>query len=179
MNYEEPLISFNVKPSLNPPKESPSLHMTLSQHQETNYNSNNNNSTTKETSITTTNSRKRKVQKEERKYACDYEGCGKAFKRNCHLKRHKIIHLPKTERQRFYCTFGGCDKHYGTKYDLTAHIKKVHERVPIYKCDVKGCSRRFVKKESLEKHVMDDHPEKYRLIQLQQQQRYLNVNRYI
>jgi len=97
------------------------------------------------------------VKREERKYICDSEGCGKAFKRNVHLIRHKSIHLPKNERKRFQCTFSGCDKDYGTKYDLNAHIKKVHKGVPMYKCEIKGCGRRFVKKESFYKHMNDDH----------------------
>lgn len=93
-----------------------------------------------------------------RKYKCDVIGCKRSFKRSGHLKRHKIVHIPQKERRRFYCASDGCDKHYSTKYDLVAHEKQVHQGVKLYKCIYKGCSRRFVKKDSLEKHLANfDH----------------------
>lgn len=92
-----------------------------------------------------------------RKYKCNFPNCGKSFKRSGHLKRHKIVHLPQKERRRYYCEYEGCKKNYSTKYDLAAHVRQVHEGVILYKCDTKGCCRRFVKKESLENHKMMFH----------------------
>lgn len=92
-----------------------------------------------------------------RKYKCNFPNCGKSFKRSGHLKRHKIVHLPQKERKRYYCEYEGCKKNYSTKYDLAAHVRQVHEGVILYKCDTKGCCRRFVKKESLENHKLMFH----------------------
>eukprot|EP01122_Echinamoeba_exundans_P001229 TRINITY_DN1122_c0_g1_i1.p1 TRINITY_DN1122_c0_g1~~TRINITY_DN1122_c0_g1_i1.p1 ORF type:complete len:504 (-),score=93.23 TRINITY_DN1122_c0_g1_i1:149-1660(-) len=90
---------------------------------------------------------------EDRKYSCDITGCEKAFKRSGHLKRHKLIHQPKDARERFHCSQAGCIKNYSTKYDLAAHIRQVHMGMLLYKCSVRGCCRRFVKQDSLVKHL--------------------------
>jgi hypothetical protein len=88
-----------------------------------------------------------------RRYLCDITGCGKTFKRSGHLKRHKLVHAPATERERYPCTQASCSKTYSTKYDLAAHVRQVHEGAPQFKCSYRGCCRRFVRKESLEKHL--------------------------
>jgi hypothetical protein len=90
---------------------------------------------------------------EDRKYSCDITGCEKAFKRSGHLKRHKLIHQPKDARERYHCSQDGCIKNYSTKYDLAAHIRQVHMGMLLYKCSVRGCCRRFVKQDSLVKHL--------------------------
>jgi hypothetical protein len=89
----------------------------------------------------------------ERKWRCLHEGCGKSFKRLSHLRRHEIVHRALQERTRYLCSEPGCTKHYSTKYDLAAHIRQVHKGMQPFKCTVKGCCRRFVRKESLEKHL--------------------------
>lgn len=60
-----------------------------------------------------------------RRYLCDITGCGKTFKRSGHLKRHKLVHAPATERERYPCTQASCSKTYSTKYDLAAHVRQV------------------------------------------------------
>lgn len=92
-------------------------------------------------------------EEESRKFRCDVLGCGRTFKRSGHLKRHKLVHVPQTERRRFYCESEGCDKNYSTKYDLTAHYRQSHQGYRLYKCIYRGCCRRFVRKESLDKHL--------------------------
>lgn len=88
-----------------------------------------------------------------RKFKCSFPGCGRSFKRSGHLKRHKIVHLPQKERKRFHCDESGCNKHYSTKYDLAAHKRQAHEGLKLYRCIFRGCCRRFVRKDSLEKHL--------------------------
>lgn len=95
-----------------------------------------------------------------RKFVCEHAGCGKSFKRSGHLKRHRLVHQPQQDRARFACKEPGCTKNYSTKYDLTAHYRQVHEGVKLWKCTVRGCCRRFVKKDSLDKHLEDFNHEK-------------------
>lgn len=90
---------------------------------------------------------------EDRKFRCEFEGCHKTFKRSGHLKRHHLVHLHPSQRQRYPCPKSTCNKHYSTKYDLAAHLRQAHEGVELLKCTFKNCSRRFVRQESLDKHL--------------------------
>jgi len=67
-----------------------------------------------------------------RRYLCDITGCGKTFKRSGHLKRHKLVHAPAAERERYPCTQTSCSKSYSTKYDLAAHIRQVRSTAKMY-----------------------------------------------
>lgn len=89
----------------------------------------------------------------ERKFRCDVEGCHKTFKRSGHLKRHRLVHLPPNQRERYRCWKQTCNKHYSTKYDLAAHMRQAHGGVELLRCTVRNCARRFVRQESLEKHL--------------------------
>lgn len=89
----------------------------------------------------------------ERKFRCDVDGCHKTFKRSGHLKRHRLVHLPPNQRERYRCWKQTCNKHYSTKYDLAAHMRQAHGGVELLRCTVRNCARRFVRPESLEKHL--------------------------
>ena len=89
----------------------------------------------------------------ERKFRCDVEGCHKTFKRSGHLKRHRLVHLPPNQRERYRCWKQTCNKHYSTKYDLAAHMRQAHGGVELLRCTVRNCARRFVRQESLDKHL--------------------------
>ncbi|KAF7329089.1 Transcriptional regulator MNL1 [Mycena kentingensis (nom. inval.)] len=59
-----------------------------------------------------------------RMHVCKVEGCGKAFRRGEHLKRHiRSIH---THEKPFPCAFPGCTKFFNRHDNLLQHLK-VHE----------------------------------------------------
>jgi len=62
-----------------------------------------------------------KIQANVRSYVCQVEGCGKAFRRGEHLKRHvRSLHThEKPER----CTFPGCGKEFSRKDNMQQHLK--------------------------------------------------------
>lgn len=62
-----------------------------------------------------------KIQASARAYICKVEGCGKAFRRGEHLKRHvRSLHThEKPER----CTYPGCNKEFSRKDNMQQHLK--------------------------------------------------------
>ncbi|BGP24901.1 hypothetical protein JCM10295v2_003821 [Rhodotorula toruloides] len=63
--------------------------------------------------------RRRRTAEDGKRYACDYEGCGKAFSRPDHLSRHKLNHNPSTIYQ--------CPKTF-VRMDLLVRHTERHER---------------------------------------------------
>ncbi|KAG7524479.1 transcription factor IIIA [Solea senegalensis] len=65
-------------------------------------------------------------QHQEKRYQCDYKGCGKDFSKRNQLKSHKVEHgqlLP------FHCVFDGCSKEFVTHGKLKQH-EKIHQGYP-------------------------------------------------
>ncbi|KAG9018988.1 hypothetical protein FRB90_007568 [Tulasnella sp. 427] len=62
-----------------------------------------------------------KIHASARAYICKVEGCGKAFRRGEHLKRHvRSLHThEKPER----CTYPGCNKEFSRKDNMQQHLK--------------------------------------------------------
>ncbi|KAI8330955.1 hypothetical protein EDC96DRAFT_527896 [Choanephora cucurbitarum] len=65
-----------------------------------------------------------------KQFSCDYENCGKVFRRSEHLKRHiKSIH---TREKPYECPYGSCGKRFSRTDNLSQHIrihrpKKTHQ----------------------------------------------------
>ncbi|XP_055614603.1 zinc finger and BTB domain-containing protein 17-like [Uranotaenia lowii] len=71
----------------------------------------------------------------ERKYVCDFEGCGKGFALPGTLRVHQKLH---TQDKEFSCEF--CSKMFLYKWALVKHLR-VHTGEKPYECNI--CQRRF------------------------------------
>ncbi|KAI9197477.1 uncharacterized protein BJ171DRAFT_428056 [Polychytrium aggregatum] len=85
---------------------------------------------------------------QERRYACDYEGCGRAFSRQFNLKAHKKTHEDCRDRP-FECPI--CNQRFFRNHDLTRH-STVHTKVKEWKCE--SCDKEFTRKDALARHVL-------------------------
>ncbi|XP_069495805.1 transcription factor IIIA [Ambystoma mexicanum] len=109
----------------------------------------------KEAFTTNANLRKhieRKHSNQGKPYVCDFEGCGKAYKKHQQLRVHQCHH---TNELPFKCSHQDCGKSFPLPSKLIRH-EKVHEGYP---CRIKDCS--FLAKTWTEnlKHVREDHVE--------------------
>ncbi|XP_067842782.1 transcription factor IIIA-like [Heptranchias perlo] len=75
----------------------------------------------------------RKHENVEKLYLCDFEGCGRSFKKHQQLKVHQYEH---TNVPPFKCNYEGCDKHFCLPSKLKRH-EKIHAG---YACKVECCS---------------------------------------
>ncbi|KAG0140514.1 hypothetical protein CROQUDRAFT_100002 [Cronartium quercuum f. sp. fusiforme G11] len=55
-----------------------------------------------------------------RKYACNWEGCGKAFTTSGHLARHNRIH---TGEKRYECLMSGCQSRFSRQDNMLQHYR--------------------------------------------------------
>lgn len=85
----------------------------------------------------------------ERSYRCTYEGCGRLYTTQHHLKVHKRSH---TGDRPFKCEFCNCGKAFATGYGLKSHIR-VHTGEKPYKCPKENCDKAFKTSGDLQKHV--------------------------
>ncbi|XP_076869586.1 general transcription factor IIIA, b [Brachyhypopomus gauderio] len=91
-------------------------------------------------------------QKEERHYVCDYEGCGKEFRKKNRLRTHKCEH---TNVFPFQCHFEDCGKKYAALKTLKKH-ESVHDGYP---CVEEGCSFRGKTWTEYQTHRKSEHRE--------------------
>ncbi|XP_042190357.1 transcription factor IIIA [Callorhinchus milii] len=85
-------------------------------------------------------------------YLCEFEECGRSFKKHQHLKVHQYEH---TNVPPFQCSYEGCDK----RFCLPSKLKR-HEKVHVgYGCKVEDCP--FVGKTwtDIRKHKQEQHQE--------------------
>ncbi|KAF2716111.1 hypothetical protein K431DRAFT_289696 [Polychaeton citri CBS 116435] len=64
----------------------------------------------------------RKIQKTDKTFKCDFEGCGKAYSRAEHLQRHQLNHAPK---EIFHCQVPGCNREF-VRQDLYLRHRERH-----------------------------------------------------
>ena len=81
---------------------------------------------------------------DERPFPCDV--CGKAFRRQDHLRDHKYIH---TKDKPFKC--GHCDKGFCQSRSLAVH-KILHSEAYSHKCPI--CKQTFAQRSSLKTHLL-------------------------
>ncbi|KAK2175118.1 hypothetical protein NP493_746g00011 [Ridgeia piscesae] len=82
-------------------------------------------------------------------YKCLYEGCGRLYTTQHHLKVHERSH---TGDRPFKCDFSGCNKAFATGYGLKSHTR-VHTGEKPYKCPEECCDKAFKTSGDLQKHV--------------------------
>lgn len=58
----------------------------------------------------------------DKKFECQWEGCGKSYSRAEHLYRHQLNHTPKTL---YWCDFPGCTRHF-VRQDLCVRHRERH-----------------------------------------------------
>ena len=96
----------------------------------------------------------------QKKYACTYENCSKAFSRPVRLEEHIRSH---TNDRIFKCTYEGCDKTYLRDSHLKHHIKSAHTKIRDYKCTWEGCDKSFATGTRLKNHLaVHEGHERYR-----------------
>ncbi|KAF9268732.1 hypothetical protein L218DRAFT_892168, partial [Marasmius fiardii PR-910] len=124
--------------------------------------------------------------KKQKRYACRWDGCDKAYTKpsrleehershtgfrpfNCakcnksylresHLQAHNRIHLPESDKP-FACPEGSCVKRFWTYQHLKVHLKGVHggQREREFVCDEPDCTESFVKHHQLRTHKCTIH----------------------
>lgn len=85
----------------------------------------------------------------ERSYRCAFEGCGRLYTTQHHLKVHERSH---TGDRPFKCEFTSCGKAFATGYGLKSHTR-VHTGEKPYKCPKDNCDKAFKTSGDLQKHV--------------------------
>lgn len=81
---------------------------------------------------------------EDKRYVCNYKGCGKKFTRRYNVRSHVQTHL--CDRP-FVCEHEGCNKAFVRLHDLTRH-HKIHEEFA-FRCD---CGKKFSRQDALFRH---------------------------
>jgi hypothetical protein len=85
-----------------------------------------------------------KKQPKEKKYACNWENCTKAFYRADELKRHTRVH---TKEKPFPCPH--CDRHFARSDHVRTHVR-IHTGEKPYKC--KYCPKSFARSDERLRH---------------------------
>lgn len=85
----------------------------------------------------------------EKAYRCSFDGCGRLYTTQHHLKVHERSH---TGVRPFKCDYEGCGKAFATGYGLKSHTR-VHTGEKPYKCPEEGCDKGFKTSGDLQKHV--------------------------
>ncbi|POR39160.1 Sex-determining transformer protein 1 [Tolypocladium paradoxum] len=85
-------------------------------------------------------------------FDCEEPHCGKAFVRQCELKKHK-----KRHDKPYGCTFKSCSKRFGSKNDWKRHESSQHFQLETWNCDEPDCKKTCQRRESFKNHLQKDH----------------------
>ncbi|KAL7957405.1 hypothetical protein V8C34DRAFT_305791 [Trichoderma compactum] len=80
------------------------------------------------------------------------KACGKAFSRNCELRKHM-----KRHDRPYGCTYKTCGKNFGSKNDWKRHESSQHFQLESWNCNFKGCDIVVPRRELFKSHLMDHH----------------------
>ena len=87
----------------------------------------------------------------QKQHICHYPGCGKVFIKQQTL----LVHLRRHRGEKLYiCNWSSCGKKFVTNSELKQH-RLIHTGEKKYVC--KECSKRFIRKDYLEKHTKTTH----------------------
>jgi C2H2-type zinc finger/Zinc finger, C2H2 type len=96
----------------------------------------------------------KKIQKVKQRFACDYPGCTKSYKRNYTLNRHKKSHIA-WENAKIICQ--RCKKFFPDHSTFKRH-ERSHTGFKPYPCPyTEACGKRFSEKNNLKKHIKTKH----------------------
>lgn len=100
-------------------------------------------------------SRTSRTSKREKKFVCDYDGCGKAFDRPVRLQAHVRGH---TNERPYVCEEEGCEKSFLRSEHLKAHVKLKHSDERSHVCtymieEELECGKTFHTATRLKRHV--------------------------
>lgn len=81
--------------------------------------------------------------------------CGKAFSRNCELRKHM-----KRHDKPYGCTYKTCGKKFGSKNDWKRHESSQHFQLESWNCNFKDCDKVLPRRELFKWHLINHHKEK-------------------
>ncbi len=103
---------------------------------------------------------------DERPYVCAHNGCDKAYRRPSHLKVHKTSngHCGQDENvfdeeipAKYPCPYTSCSVILRHKYNLSRHVKLMHQQSNAFKCTEPNCESSFPKQFHLKRHLSAVH----------------------
>ena len=82
---------------------------------------------------------------------CDI--CGYQTNHSSNLKRHKLCHVPKDEKEikEYLCQY--CAKKFITRYGFSKHMKLTHTNQAKFVCKEPGCNARYMERIEFEHHL--------------------------
>lgn len=83
---------------------------------------------------------------------CDL--CGRVFCSSRYLKRHKeLVHENRSNinQRNLPCSVEGCSRMFYTKYQMSLHVKAVHEGNPQFQCE--QCGKKLIDVTKLKRHI--------------------------
>uniref|UniRef100_A0A8C5QZK3 C2H2-type domain-containing protein n=1 Tax=Leptobrachium leishanense TaxID=445787 RepID=A0A8C5QZK3_9ANUR len=103
------------------------------------------------------------LQKHRKKHPMELQcaKCSKNFKTQNSLRRHKASHAKVPVL--LSCPRDNCKETFGTVFNLTHHVRKVHLGLQTHRCYHSGCNRTFCMRESLLRHLVCHDPERKKL----------------
>lgn len=98
----------------------------------------------------------------QKRHACHFEECSKAYTSITHLKRHvRSIHQKDKQqcKKNVPCDVDTCCKMFTTLSNMQRHMREVHENPKIYKCLF--CEEKFTQKLKMRRHEISKHTRVY------------------
>uniref|UniRef100_A0A8C5P6D3 C2H2-type domain-containing protein n=1 Tax=Leptobrachium leishanense TaxID=445787 RepID=A0A8C5P6D3_9ANUR len=109
---------------------------------------------------------------------CSIEGCNGTFRKRHALRTHLAEHSKERQDPNslwrhkashakvkviFSCPRDDCKETFGTVFNLTHHVRKVHLGLQTHRCYHSGCNRTFCMRKSLLRHLVCHDPERKKL----------------